>query len=114
TGVTVGHVTVWRDEPEPPEGRGVARTGGRAVPPRPVETLHAQPVPAGTAVLNGSGELTGSLQIGDWGCIETPVYLTSTHAVGRIYDGAISVAVGADAKVGAEDFVIPVVGECDD
>ena len=63
TGVSVGHVTVWRDEPEPPAGRGVARTGITAVLPGPVETLHAQPVPAGTAVLNGSGELTGSLQM---------------------------------------------------
>ena len=34
-GVAVGHVTVWRDEPEPPEGRGVARTGITAVVPRP-------------------------------------------------------------------------------
>jgi D-aminopeptidase len=85
-----------------------------AVLPGPVETLHAQPVPAGTAVLNGSGELTGSLQIGDWGCIETPVYLTSTHAVGRIYDGAVAVAADVEPRVGTEDFVIPVVGECDD
>lgn len=114
TGVMVGHVSVWRDEPEPPAGRGVARTGVTAVLPGPVETLHAQPVPAGTAVLNGSGELTGSLQIGDWGCIETPVYLTSTHAVGRIYDGAVMVAVEVEPRVGTEDFVIPVVGECDD
>lgn len=114
TGVTVGHVTVWRDEPEPPGGRGVARTGVTAILPGPVETLHAEPVPAGTAVLNGSGELTGSLQIGDWGRIETPVYLTSTHAVGRVYDGAVEVAVAAEPRVGTEDFVIPVVGECDD
>ncbi|HUG65471.1 MAG TPA: P1 family peptidase [Gaiellaceae bacterium] len=114
TGVTVGHVTIWRDEPEPPEGRGVARTGVTAVLPGPVETLHAQPVPAGTAVLNGSGELTGSLQIGDWGRIETPVYLTSTHAVGRVYDGAVEVAVEVEPRVGTEDFVIPIVGECDD
>ena len=114
TGVTVGHVTVWRDEPEPPEGRGVARTGVTAVLPGPIETLHALPVPAGTAVLNGSGELTGSLQIGDWGCIETPVYLTSTHAVGRVYDGAVTVAVEVEPRVGTEEFVIPVVGECDD
>jgi D-aminopeptidase len=114
TGVTVGHVTVWRDEAEPPGGRGVARTGVTAVLPGPVETLHERPVPAGTAVLNGSGELTGSLQIGDWGCVETPVYLTSTHAVGRIYDGAVSVAVDVEPRVGTEDFVIPIVGECDD
>jgi D-aminopeptidase len=114
TGVTVGHVTVWRDEPEPPEGRGIARTGVTAVLPAAVETLHAEPVPAGTAVLNGAGELTGSVLIAEWGRIETPIYLTSTHAVGRVYDGAISVAVAADPAVGAEDFVIPVVGECDD
>ena len=82
--------------------------------PGPVETLHAEPVPAGTAVLNGAGELTGSLQIADWGCIETPVYLTSTHAVGRVYDGAVRVAVDAEPRVGTENFVIPVVGECDD
>jgi D-aminopeptidase len=113
-GVTVGHVTVWRDEPEPPDGRGVARTGVTASLPGAVETLHAQPVPAGTAVLNGSGELTGSLQIGDWGCLETPVYLTSTHAVGRVYDGAVSVAVEVEPLVGTENFVIPIVGECDD
>jgi D-aminopeptidase len=114
TGVAVGHVTVWRDEPDPPKGRGIARTGVTAVLPASVETLHAEPVPAGTAVLNGAGELTGSVLIAEWGRIETPVYLTSTHAVGRIYDGAISVAVAADPAVGAEDFVIPVVGECDD
>jgi D-aminopeptidase len=114
TGVTVGHVTVWRDEPEPPEGRGVARTGVTAVLPAPPDTIFAAPVPAGTAVLNGSGELTSSLVVREWGTIETPVYLTSTHAVGRVYDGAIEVAVASDSRVGTEDFVIPVVGECDD
>jgi len=114
TGVAVGHVTVWYDEPEPPAGRGIARTGVTAVLPAPVETLHQLPVPAGMAVLNGAGELTGSMVISEWGRIETPVYLTSTHAVGRVYDGAIDVATAADPRVGAEDFVIPVVGECDD
>ena len=34
--------------------------------------------------------------------------------MGRVYDGAISVAVAADPAVGTENFVIPVVGECDD
>lgn len=113
-GAAVGHVTIWRDEPDPPAGRGIARTGVTAVLPAPVGTLHAEPIPAGTAVLNGAGELTGSVLIAEWGRIETPIYLTSTHAVGRVYDGAISVAVAADPNVGTEDFVIPVVGECDD
>jgi D-aminopeptidase len=71
-------------------------------------------VPAGTAVLNGAGELTGSLEIREWGRLDTPVYLTSTHAVGRVYDGAVSVAMAADPQVGVDDVVIPVVGECDD
>src|SRR5256886_1786915 len=94
-GVTVGHVTV--------EGRGVTAV----VPP-------SLPLPAGAAVLNGAGELTGSLEIREWGLLETPVYLTATHAVGRVYDGAVSVAMAADPRVGVSDVVIPVVGECDD
>ena len=94
-GVTVGHFTV-------------ERTGVTAVVPP------ALPVPAGTAVLNGAGELTGSLEIREWGRLDTPVYLTSTHAVGRVYDGAVSVAMAADPRVGVSDVVIPVVGECDD
>jgi D-aminopeptidase len=114
SGVTVGHVTVWRDEPEPPEGRGVARTGVTAILPAPADTLVSRPIPAGTAVLNGAGELTGSIAIREWGLLETPVYLTSTHAVGRVYDGAVTAAVAAEPRVGTEDVVIPVVGECDD
>ncbi|HET9544655.1 MAG TPA: P1 family peptidase [Gaiellaceae bacterium] len=107
-GFRVGHVTVRRDEPEPPEGRGVARTGVTVlVPPR-------LPLPAGAAVLNGAGELTGFLQVSEWGVVETPVYLTGTMAVGRVFDGAVAAAVAADPAVGVETVVIPVVGECDD
>jgi D-aminopeptidase len=94
-GVTVGHVTV-------------ERTGVTAVVPPSL------PVPAGTAVLNGAGELTGSLEIREWGSIRTPVYLTSTHAVGRVYEGAVQVAMARDPRVGVDRVVIPVVGECDD
>src|SRR3954447_26421682 len=94
-GVVVGHVTV-------------ERTGVTAVVPPSL------PAPAGTAVLNGAGELTGSLEIREWGILETPVYLTATHAVGRVYDGAVSVAMARDPRVGVDDVVIPVVGECDD
>jgi len=94
-GVTVGHVTV--------EVTGVTAI----VPP-------LLPAPAGTAVLNGAGELTGAHEIREWGLLETPVYLTSTHAIGRVYDGAVQVALAADPRVGVDDVVIPVVGECDD
>jgi D-aminopeptidase len=94
-GVTVGHVTV-------------EQTGVTAVVPPSL------PAPAGIAVLNGAGELTGSLEIREWGILETPVYLTSTHAVGRVYDGAVSVAMAEDPRVGVATVVIPVVGECND
>jgi D-aminopeptidase len=110
-GVRVGHVTVWRDEPD---GRGIARTGVTAIVPGPPEGLFRAPVPAGVAVLNGAGEMTGFVAVSEWGRIETPVYLTSTMAVGRIYDGAVTAAVAADPAVGTEDVVIPVVAECDD
>jgi D-aminopeptidase len=113
-GVSVGQVSVRRDEPDPPVGRGVARTGVTAIVPGSLDTLVSRPIAAGTAVLNGAGELTGSIQIAEWGCIETPVYLTSTMAVGRVYDGAVAAAVASDPSVGTENFVIPVVGECDD
>lgn len=107
-GIRVGHATVWRDEPDPPEGRGVGRSGVTAVVPRSL------PLPAGVAVLNGAGELTGSHEIREWGRLETPVYLTATMAVGRVYDGAVEVAVRDDPRVGVDDVLIPVVGECDD
>ena len=32
-GVGVGHVTIWRDEPPPPAGRGTARTGVTVIDP---------------------------------------------------------------------------------
>jgi D-aminopeptidase len=113
-GVVVGHVTVVRDEPDPPQGRGVARSGVTAVVPAAMETLARRPLTAGVAVLNGAGELTGSLQIAEWGELSTPVYLTATMSVGRVYDGAVAAAIAADSRVGVDDVVIPVVGECDD
>jgi D-aminopeptidase len=110
-GVRVGHVTVWRDEPG---GRGIARSGVTAVLPAPADGLYREPVPAGAAVLNGAGEMTGYATVCEWGLVETPVYLSSTMAVGRVYDGAVAAAVAADPAVGDEEVVIPVVAECDD
>ena len=88
-GVAVGHATV-------------GCTGVTAVLPGPIERLWAEPVPAGVAVLNGAGELTGSLQIAEWGVIETPVYLTATMSVGRVYDGAVAAAMAAEPSIGVD------------
>jgi D-aminopeptidase len=110
-GVGVGHMTIWRDEPTPPEGRGVSRTGVTVL--HLGEDLWARPMAAGGAVLNGAGECTGWQSAQEWGLIESPIYLTSTMQLGRVYDAACRIALAEEPRV-ADDVVIPVVGECDD
>ena len=110
-GVGVGHSTVWRDEPPPPAGRGVARTGVTVVDLG--GNLFRSPVPAGGAVLNGAGECTGFLSAGEWGLAETPVFLTSTMQLGRVYDAACELLIAEDPGI-ADDVIIPIVAECDD
>ena len=111
-GVGVGHATIWRDEPPPPHGRGVARTGVTVLDPG--GDLFRDPVPAGGAVLNGAGECTGFLSVAEWGLAETPVFLTSTMQVGRVYDAACELLGSEDEGIGADDVIIPIVAECDD
>lgn len=110
-GVGLGHATVHRDEPAPPEGRGVARTGVTCL--LLAEDAYLRPVSAGGAVLNGAGECTGFLAAAEWGLVETPVYLTSTMQLGRVYDAACEIELDRRPEV-AEEVVIPVVAECDD
>lgn len=92
-GVRVGHARAASGE----------RTGVTVIAPAEL------PARAGTATVNGVGELTKKLEIDEWGIIETPVYLCGTHAVGTVYQAAIEAAGGSPKKT-----VIPVVGECDD
>jgi D-aminopeptidase len=110
-GVGVGHATVWRDEPHPPEGRGVARTGVTVVDPG--GDVFRNPVPFGSAVLNGAGEMTGLTTGREWGLLESVVAMTSTMQLGRVYDAVCELMLEADDLI-AEEVVIPAVGECDD
>ena len=111
-GVGVGHATIAYDEPEPPAGRGIARTGVTVIDPG--GDCWASPVPAGVAVLNGAGELTARSQVDEWGVCETPVFLTSTMQVGRVYDAACRLLMAEQPRIGIDDVIIPAVGECDD
>jgi len=111
-GVGLGHATVWRDEPDPPSGRGTARTGVTVLDPG--GNLFTHPVPAGGAVLNGAGECTGFLSVQEWGLAETPVFLTSTMQVGRVFDAACELLADEEPAIGVEDVVLPLVAECDD
>ena len=90
-GVGLGHTTLHRDEAPPPEGRGIARTGVTTL--FLAEDAYSRPLAAGGAVLNGAGECTGFLTAGEWGVLETPVYLTSTMQLGRVYDAACRIAL---------------------
>ena len=110
-GVGLGHTTLHRDDAPPPGGRGVARTGVTTLVV--ADDAYSRPLAAGGAVLNGAGECTGFLTAAEWGVLETPVYLTSTMQLGRVYDAACRIALEQDCQA-ADDVVIPVVGECDD
>jgi D-aminopeptidase len=92
-GVRVGHSQSSSGQP----------TGVTVVAPPSV------PTPAGTAVVNGMGELTGKIEIDERGTMETPVYLCGSHAVGVVHQAAV-LASGR----GPDDIVLPLVGECDD
>ena len=93
-GVGLGHVTA----------ASATRTRRRpaAASPAPAspslllaEDAYRRPLAAGGAVLNGAGECTGFLTAGEWGAVETPVYLTSTMQLGRVYDAACEIALDA-------------------
>src|SRR6201993_1634612 len=109
-GVGAGHAPLWGAEPAPPAGRGVARTGVTVIDPG--GDMFGSPVPAGGAVLNGAGECTGFLAAAEWGLAETPVFLTSTMQVGRVYDAACELLMAADARIGADVVIIPIVADC--
>lgn len=105
-GVRVGHVTIWHGDGDEP----IARTGVTAIVPDDPAALFARPMPAAPDVLNGAGELTGTIEMTEWGVLETPILLTGTSSVGRVADGIVDELFAA----GVDEVVIPVVGECDD
>jgi D-aminopeptidase len=100
-GVRVGHANERPDH-----------TGVTAVWPHAGDPWHDSYFCA-TAALNGAGELTGTHTIEEWGYEETPVFLTGTPYVGAVYDGATRVLTAREPRIGRDDVIIPVVGECD-
>lgn len=101
-GLRVGHVTIAEH-----------CTGVTAIVPDSLPSMFHHPMAAGTAVLNGAGELTGSLTVREWGTLETPVVLTATMSVGMAYQGVVEATLREVADA-VDDVVIPVIGECDD
>lgn len=103
-GVKVGQVTRI-------EGADV-RTGVTAILPHG-GNLFQHKVPAGVAVANGFGKLTGTTQILELGEIETPIVLTNTLSVWRAADALVTWTLGQPGNEQVRSVNV-VVGETND
>ncbi|RJE18428.1 Peptidase family S58 [Aspergillus sclerotialis] len=108
-GVRVGQVTLH-------EGRDI-HTGVTVILPRGLKNTRRLPCYAATHNLNGVGELTGSHCLAEWGFTNTPIALTNTVSVGKVYDALFLWLLDQASRDGEDDlqalrqFSIPVVGE---
>lgn len=82
-GVMVGHKTLISGEGKVAVGKGPVRTGVTAILPRGRDLSRA--VNAGRAMINGTGEMTGTWIIDELGSFSGPVMLTGTTSVGVVH-----------------------------
>ena len=106
-GVTVGHSTIIADYPN----GSAARSGVTAILPRGEDSLFL-PVFGGSAVLNGAGEMTGTIWLEASGFLEGPVMITTTQSVGMVFEETIKWRVNkAERDVTGYAWSDPVVAE---
>jgi len=114
SGVVVGHSTIIRGRGKLVPGSGPVRTGVTAILPHK-DNLYEQSVPGAFFDMNGCGGLIGSLQIREFGLIETPIMLTNTMSMGAVAEGTIRQMLRGNPSVGVDgETIIPIVAECDD
>lgn len=112
-GVKVGHTTLISGEGALKPGQGPIRTGVTVIIPR--DDVWNKKVPAGSFVLNGTGEMTGLAWVSESGFLEYPIALTNTLNVPRVGNGVISWMIRQHPGIGiSDDTLTPVVAECDD
>ncbi|HEX5647368.1 MAG TPA: P1 family peptidase [Nitrospira sp.] len=112
-GVKVGHQTLIRGDGALKPGEGPIRTGVTVIIPR--EDVWQKKVPAGSFVLNGTGEMTGLSWVAESGFLEYPIALTNTLNVPRVANGVMSWMIQRYPEIGiTDDTLTPVVAECDD
>ncbi len=104
-GVLVGNYTLTEDS-----DRGIFRTGITAILPHP-GSIYKERVFAAHFVLNGFGKSTGLVQIAETGMLETPVLITSTLNVGKVWDALVRYTIEKEENVMTLN---PVVMECND
>ncbi|HYL41684.1 MAG TPA: P1 family peptidase, partial [Candidatus Binatus sp.] len=108
-GVRVGHTTLVSGDGPLVVGRGPVRTGVTVVLPHDGDPW-AEPVFAGSFVLNGNGELTGLPWIAEAGLLHGPIGLTNTQSVGAVRDALASHGLRMRGSLGL-DWALPVAGE---
>jgi len=112
-GVKVGHTTLISGDGPLKPGVGPVRTGVTVVIPR--DDVWRKKVPAGSFVLNGTGEMTGLAWVSEAGFLEYPIALTNTLNVPRVANGVMTWMIGQYPGIGiTDDTLTPVVAECDD
>ena len=112
--VMVGHSTIIQGSGPLQVGRGPIRTGVTAILPNGGR-IFTERVVGGAFILNGAGEVSGLIQVMEWGLIETPILLTNTLSVGAASSALVGWMTRRHPQIGVEDdVIIPLVGECDD
>ena len=112
-GVSVGQTTLMSGDGPLKPGSGPVRTGVTVIIPR--DDVWHKKVPAGSFVLNGTGEMTGLAWISESGFLEYPIALTNTLNVPRVANGVMNWMIGRYPEIGiTDDTLTPVVAECDD
>jgi L-aminopeptidase/D-esterase-like protein len=82
-GVLVGHTTLISGDGALEVGKGPVRTGVTAI--LPLGRDISRTVAAGRAMINGTGEMTGTWLIDEIGAFTGPVMLTGTSSVGMVH-----------------------------
>ena len=114
SGVRVGHSTLVRGSGALRPGMGPVRTGVTMIMPHP-GNLYEMPAKGAYFDFNGCGGLHGSLQIREFGVIESPIGLTNTMSMAAVSEGIIKYMLRSNPAIGVSgDTVIPIVSECDD
>ena len=108
----LGHATVIADDADPP--RGCGRRPHRRHGSRPRRRRLGR-----AGARRGFGaqrrrRADGAIPGRGMGRRQSPVFLTSTMQVGRVYDAACRLLMDEQPRIGVDDVVIPIVGECDD
>ena len=109
-GVRVGSSTLIAGEGPLVVGQGPVRTGVTVVLPRAAGE-DDDPVFAGYAVLNGNGEMTGTIWLAESGLLESPIAITNTHSVGVVHDALIRYVVPHQERMSELAWSLPVVAE---